>query len=63
MENEKKHGDSAVLTMPYGMLPGPDEALEVLLQAQERRMAGIPGIPAEEVIEKMRRTIAKYKKV
>ena len=46
-----------------GRLPGPNEALELLHQAKESRLAGIPGIPAEEVIEKMRRTIAKHRKI
>ena len=41
-----------------GRLPGPNEALEVLRQAEERRLAGVPGIPAEEVIEELERIVA-----
>jgi hypothetical protein len=47
----------------HGRLPGPDEALELLRQAEESRLAGIPGVPIKEVIEEMRRAIAKHKKV
>ncbi|MCL1908698.1 MAG: hypothetical protein FWG12_04950 [Holophagaceae bacterium] len=41
-----------------GRLPGPNEALEALRQAEERRLAGVPGIPAEEVIEELERIVA-----
>jgi hypothetical protein len=60
MDEEKKYGGSAVLTRPCGMLPSPDEALEVLRQAEERRLAGVPGISAEELIEGLERIRAKY---
>jgi hypothetical protein len=41
-------------------LPGPEDALELLRQAKQRRLAGIPGIPAEEVIAAMERIRAKH---
>jgi hypothetical protein len=55
---------SDLLANLNGRLPStPEEILETLRQAEESRLAGIPGVPAEEVIEKLRRTIAKHKKV
>jgi len=54
-------GADALLTK-QGRLPGPNEALEVLRQAEERRLAGVPGIPAEEVIKGLERIRAKHAK-
>jgi hypothetical protein len=53
---------SDLLAKLNGRLPStPEEILETLRLAQESRLAGIPGVPAEEVIEDMRRIIAKHK--
>ncbi|MCL1894369.1 MAG: hypothetical protein FWG02_09075 [Holophagaceae bacterium] len=46
----------------HGRLPGPHEALELLRQAEERRLAGVPGIPVEEVIKGLERIRAKHAK-
>jgi hypothetical protein len=55
---------SDLLAKLNGRLPStPEEILETLRLAQESRLAGIPGVPAEEVVEKLRRTIAKHQKV
>ena len=57
----------AVLTKPSnslladlnGRLPStPEEILEQLRQAEVDRLAGIPGVPAEEVIAELDRIVA-----
>jgi len=54
--------NSDLLAKLNGRLPStPEEILETLRLAKESRLAGIPGVPAEEVIEDMRRIIAKHK--
>jgi len=54
--------NSDLLANLNGRLPStPEEILEALRQAEESRLAGIPGVPAEEVVEEMRRIIAKHK--
>jgi len=55
---------SDLLAKLNGRLPSTlEEILETLRLAEENRLAGILGVPAEEVIEKLKRTIAKHKKV
>jgi hypothetical protein len=50
---------SDILANLNGMLPStPEEILETLRQAEESRLAGIPGVPAEEVIEELERIVA-----
>ena len=47
----------------YGRLPStPEEILEALRKAEERRLAGKPGVPAEEVIKGLDRIRAKHAK-
>jgi hypothetical protein len=48
-----------LLTNLNGRLPStPDEILEQLRQAEERRLAGVPGVPAEEVNAEVERIVA-----
>jgi hypothetical protein len=50
---------SDLLSRLDGRLPSsPDEIREALRQAEERRLAGIPGVPAEEMIEELERILA-----
>ena len=50
---------SDLLARLNGRLPNsPEEILEALHQAEERRLAGIQGVPAEEMIEELERILA-----
>jgi hypothetical protein len=54
---------SDLLAKLNGRLPStPDEILETLRLAEENRLAGVPGVPAEEVIEELERIRAKHAK-
>jgi len=54
---------SDLLAKLNGRLPStPDEILETLRLAEENRLAGVPGVPAEEVIEELERIRAKHTK-
>jgi hypothetical protein len=41
------------------MLPGPEDALDILRQAEESRLAGVPGVPIEVMLEELERIVAK----
>jgi hypothetical protein len=56
-------GLTATKTLSPGVdLPKYVSGLEQLRQAEEDRLAGVPGIPAEEVIAELGRIRAKYAK-